>query len=494
MTSERFDAVVVGSGPNGLAAAVRLAEAGCSVLVLEAAAEVGGGTRSAELTLPGFVHDVCAAIHALGVSAPPLALDRLGSHGLGWRYPEVPLAHPLDGGRAGVLHRGVDETAAGLGTDGAAWKRLLQPLVDDWPLVLPQLLGPLISLPHHPLAMARFGLKALQPATWLARRFHTDEAAALFGGCAAHAMLPLRRPLTSAFALTLAAAAHVGGWPVAAGGSQAVANALAARLVELGGEVRTGVMVRSLTDLPQHRAALFDTNPAQLAAIAGDALPARYRGRLRRFRHGPGAFKIDYALEAAVPWSNEDCRRAGTVHVVGTLAELVTAEADVARGQMPERPMVLVVQQSLFDPTRAPPGKHTLWAYGHVPHGYTGDATQAIERQIERFAPGFADVVLARHVTTPRDLQAYNPNYVGGDIAGGAHNGLQLAFRPTFAARPYVTPNSSILLCSASTPPGAGVHGMCGWHAAGRALAGPLRRAGSRKGTFVHSERNTEAG
>ncbi len=436
MTTDQYDAVVVGSGPNGLAAAVRLAEAGCSVLVLEAAAVIGGGTRSAQLTLPGFTHDVCAAVHALGVSAPALALDRLGPYGLDWRYPEIPLAHPLDGGRAGVLLRSVDDTVAGLGVDGPAWKRLMQPLVDDWPLVLPQLLGPLLSVPRHPIAMARFATHALQPASWLARRFRTDEAAALFGGCAAHAMLPLNRPFTSGFALTLAAAAHAGGWPVAAGGSQAVADALAARLSALGGEVRTGVAVQSLADLPPYRAALFDTNPAQLAAIAGDALPARYRSRLRRFRHGPGAFKVDYALDAVVPWGNEACRRAGTVHVIGTFTELVLAEAEVAAGRMPERPFVLVVQQSLFDPSRAPTGKHTLWAYAHVPHGYAGDATQAIERQIERFAPGFGDIVLARRIAAPGDLQAYNANYVGGDIAGGAHNGLQLAFRPTIAARP----------------------------------------------------------
>ncbi len=401
--------------------------------------------------------------------------DRLAQYGLKWIYPEVPLAHPLDGGRAGVLHRGIDETAAGLGPDGPAWQRLMKPLLDDWPLVAPQLLGPLLSVPRHPIAMARFGTRALQPATWLTHRFEADAAAVLLGGCAAHAMLPLNRPLTSGFALTMALAAHAGGWPMAAGGSQAVADALAARLHELGGEVRTGVMVRSMNDLPPHRAALFDTNPAQLASIAGDALPARYRSRLRRFRHGPGAFKIDYALDAAVPWTNDSCRRAGTVHVIGTFDELRTAEADVAAGRMPARPVVLVVQQSLFDPTRAPRGKHTLWAYGHVPHGYTGDATDAIERQIERFAPGFADIVLARRVASPHVLQAYNPNYVGGDIAGGAHNGLQLAFRPTIAARPYVTPNPSLFLCSASTPPGAGVHGMCGWHAAERVLAGPLR-------------------
>ena len=470
MTSHRYDAVVVGSGPNGLSAAIRLAEAGRSVLVLEAADAVGGGTRSAELTLPGYVHDVCAAVHALGVSAPAMSLDTLGAHGLRWVWPDIPLAHPLDRGRAGVLHRNIDDTAAGLGVDGRAWQRLFGPLVRNWSKVLPQLLGPVISVPHHPVAMARFGAHAVPPATWVAKRFHTEEAAALFGGCAAHAILPLTRPLTAAFGLMLAGSAHADGWPVAAGGSQAIADAMVSRLRELGGEVRTGVRVRSLADLPAHDITMFDTNPAQLASIAGDALPARYRNRLRRFSHGPGAFKVDYALDGPVPWENEDCRRAGTVHVIGTLPELVAAEADVAAGRMPERPYVLVVQSSVFDSTRAPDGKHTLWTYAHVPHGFDGDATGAIEQQIERFAPGFRDVVLARHVTAPRGLEAYNPNYVGGDIAGGAHSGLQLVFRPTLALRPYTTPNRSLFLCSASTPPGAGVHGMCGLHAADRAL------------------------
>ena len=470
MTAKQFDAIVVGSGPNGLSAALRLAEGGHSVLVLEAADEIGGGTRSAELTLPGFTHDVCATIHSLGLSSPALSLETLAPHGLRWVWPEIPLAHPLDGGRGAVLHRSVDETAEGLGADGPGWRRLIGPLVEHWPQLLPQLLGPVLSVPRHPITLARFGMRALQPATLQARRFQTDEAKALFGGCAAHAMLSLSRPLTSAFGLTLAASAHVGGWPVAAGGSGAVAEALGARLRELGVEIRTASMVRSLADLPPHRVVLFDTNPAQLASIAGDALPPSYRKRLLRFRHGPGAFKIDYALDAPVPWQNEQCRRAGTIHVIGTVAELVTAEADVAAGRMPDRPFVLAVQPTVFDPSRAPAGKHTLWVYGHVPHGYTGDASDAIERQIERFAPGFASTVLARHVTTPRDLEAYNANYVGGDIAGGAHNGLQLVFRPTVGARSYVTPNPSLFLCSASTPPGAGVHGMCGWHAAERAL------------------------
>jgi phytoene dehydrogenase-like protein len=465
------DAVIVGSGPNGLAAAVRLAGAGRSVLVLEAAPTIGGGTRSAELTLPGFVHDVCAAVHAIGESSPAFTAEVLGNHQIEWLWPEIPLAHPLDDGRAGVLHRDVDLTMESLSDgDGARWRKLIGPLATRWDQLLPQLLGPILSTPRHPLVLARFGLHALQPATLTARRFRTDEAAALFGGCAAHAMLPLTKPFTSAFGLMLAASGHASGWPVAAGGSQTVADALATRLVELGGEIRTGVTVRSMADLPPHRHALFDTNPAQLASIAGDELPARYRNRLRRFRHGPGAFKIDYALDGPVPWTNEACRRAGTVHVVGTFAELVAAEADVNAGRMPPKPFVLVAQQSLCDPSRAPVGKHTLWAYAHVPHAYEGDATQAIESQIERFAPGFRDLVLARHTSGPAHLAANNLNYVGGDIAGGAHSGLQLVFRPTVALRPYATPNPKLWLCSASTPPGAGVHGMCGWHAAGRVL------------------------
>ena len=475
MAQRGFDAVVIGAGPNGLAAAVRLAEAGHSTLVLEAAPTIGGGTRSAALTLPGYTHDVCAAVHALGMSSPVFSPATLGEHMPSWVWPEIPLAHALDDGRAGVLHRDLATTVNGLGVDGKAWRRMMQPMVSNWEKLSPQLLKPLLSVPRHPIVMARFGIKALQPATLLARRFKTDEAAALFGGCAAHAFLPLTRPLTSAFGLMLAASGHVGGWPFAAGGSQAIADALAARLIELGGEIRTDTMVRDLVDLPPHRVVLFDTNPTQLASIAGDALPAGYRKRLRKFHHGPAAFKVDYALNAPVPWTNDACRRAGTVHVVGTLAELVAAEKQIAAGQMPARPFVLVAQPSLFDPTRAPAGKHTLWVYAQVPNGYTGDATEAIEQQLERFAPGFRDTVLQRRVASPTALEEYNPNYIGGDIAGGAHTGLQLVFRPTISLRPYTTPNKSLFLCSASTPPGAGVHGMCGWHAAEKALNGPLR-------------------
>jgi phytoene dehydrogenase-like protein len=323
--------------------------------------------------------------------------------------------------------------------------------------------------------MAGFGLRALPSAALAQRLFRGEEAAALFGGCSAHAFLPLTRPLSAAFGTMLALIGHAAGWPIAAGGSQSVADSMASRLVELGGVIETGRPIGSLRDVPRHRAVLFDTNPAQLASIAGDELPGRYRRRLTRFRHGPAAFKVDYALDGPVPWTNEQCRGAGTVHVGGTFADIRAAEADCAAGRMPERPFVLVAQQSLFDPTRAPTGKHTLWAYAHVPHGCTADATDAVERQIERFAPGFRDLVLARHVMAPLAFEHYNPNYVGGDIGGGAHTGLQLVFRPTVGLRAYVTPNPALFLCSASTPPGGGVHGMAGLHAAERALAGVLQ-------------------
>jgi phytoene dehydrogenase-like protein len=469
------DAVVVGSGPNGLVAAVTLAAAGRSVHLVEAEPTVGGGCRSAELTLPGHVHDVCAAVHALGVASPAITSLGLERHGLTWVHPEVPVTHPLEGDRGAALLRSVDETADGLGADGRAWRRLFGPLLADWDRVLPHILGPVLAVPRHPLAMARFGVRALPSADLVRRRFDGDEAAALFGGCAAHAFLPLTRPLSSAFGVMLALSAHAVGWPVVRGGSQVLADALAARLVELGGTIETGRRVRSLDDLPPHRVALFDTDPRQLAAIAGDALPARYRRRLQRYRYGPAAFKVDYALAGPVPWRHEPSRRAGTVHVGGTFAEIRAAEAEVSAGRMPERPFVLVAQQSLCDPTRAPAGRHTLWAYAHVPHASGVDATEAVERQIERFAPGFRDLILARHVMAPADLEAYNPNYRGGDIAGGSHGGTQLVFRPTVRLRSYVTPNPAILLCSASTPPGGGVHGACGRNAAERALAGPLR-------------------
>jgi phytoene dehydrogenase-like protein len=467
------DAVVIGSGPNGLAAAVTLARAGRSVTVVEAADTIGGCCRSAALTRPGFVHDVGAAVLALGAASPVLGALPLERHGLAWIEPEIPLAHPLDGGRAAVLHRSLERTVAGLGADGAAWRRLFAPLAGDWDRILPGVLGPLLPVPRHPLPLARFGLAAVPPASLLTRRFGGEEAAALYGGCAAHGFLPLHHVLTSAFGTLLVLGAHAAGWPVAGGGSQAVPDALAAHLRELGGTIETGRRVRRLSELPPHRVVLFDTNPAQVATIAGDRLPARFRRRLERFRHGPGAFKVDYALDAPVPWANEACRRAGTVHVGGTFAEMAEAERQVAAGRMPDRPFVLVAQQSLADPSRAPAGKHTLWAYAHVPAGYGGDATDAVERQLERFAPGFRDVILARHVTGPAGFAASNPNLVGGDIAGGAHDGLQVLLRPTI--RMHRTPDPRLFLCSASTPPGGGVHGACGAAAAEAALAGPLR-------------------
>jgi phytoene dehydrogenase-like protein len=463
-----YDAVVVGAGPNGLSAAVTLAEAGRHVLVLEAADVIGGGTRTEELTRPGFRHDVCSAVHPLGAASPYLSTLPLGQYGLRWLHPEVPLAHPLDGGRAAVLHRSLDATAAALGVDERAYRRAVGPLVERWDDLAPALLGPLLRVPKHPLLLARFGMRAALPAAALAATLATDEAKALVAGCAGHAILPLHRPLTASFGLLLAASAHAVGWPVAGGGSQALADALAAHLGTLGGEIRTGTAVRSLSDVPASRVVLFDLAPSQVAAIAGDALPPSFRARLTRFRHGPGAWKVDYALDGPVPWTNADCRRAGTLHVGGTLAEIAAAERAVASGRTPERPFVLVAQQSVVDPSRAPAGKHTLWAYCHVPRGSTVDMTAAIEDQIERFAPGWRDFVLARHVAGPAWFEQHNPAYVGGDIAGGAHTGLQLALRPT--RRTYRTPNERLFLCSASTPPGAGAHGMCGHHAALTAL------------------------
>lgn len=471
--SPAYDAVVVGAGPNGLSAAVTLAEAGRHVLVLEAADVVGGGTRTEELTEPGFRHDVCSAVHPLGAASPYLSTLPLERYGLRWLHPEIPLAHPLDGGRAAVLHRSLERTAAGLGADERVYRRIVGPLVERWDDLAPALLGPLLRVPAHPVLLARFGLRAGLPASVLATRFDTDEARAILAGCAGHSILPLHRPLTASFGLLLAASAHAVGWPVAEGGSQALADALAAHLGALGGEVRTGTPVRQLADLPPSRAVLFDLAPSQVAAIAGDALAPSFRSKLTRFRHGPAVWKVDYALDGPVPWTNPDCRRTGTLHVGGTLAEVAAAERAVADGRTPERPFVLLAQQSVVDPTRAPAGKHTLWAYCHVPRGSTVDMTAAIEDQIERFAPGWQDLVLARHVAGPAWFERHNPAYVGGDIAGGAHTGLQLALRPT--RRTYRTPDERLFLCSASTPPGAGVHGMCGHHAALTALRTTLR-------------------
>lgn len=469
------DVVVVGAGPNGLAAAITCAEAGRSVLVLEAADTIGGGTRSAELTQPGFVHDVCSAIHPLAAASPFFAAADLARHGLELVHPEIALVHPLDGGRAGVMHQSVEDTVAGLGADGKAWDRHVGWTARRWSTLAPAILAPLLRLPRHPLSLAGFGVRAGLPATVLGRAFSTDEARGLFAGAAAHSFLPLSRPLTSAPALMLLASGHVAGWPAARGGSQSIADAMAKRLTELGGTIETGREVRSLEDVPASRAVLFDVTPRQLLRICGDAVPDGYRQRLGRFRYGPGVFKIDYALSEPVPWTNAEARRAGSLHLGGTLEEIAAAEADVAAGRHPSRPFVLVAQPSLFDPTRAPAGGHTLWTYCHVPSRSTLDMTAAIEAQIERFAPGFRDVVIDRHTADSSWYEAYNPNMIGGDIAGGSHAGLQLVLRPLLGVHPYKTPNPRLFMCSASTPPGGGVHGMCGMNAAEAALASALR-------------------
>ncbi len=463
------DAVIIGSGPNGLAAAVCLAQAGAKVLVLEARAEIGGGTRTSELTLPGFLHDRCSAVHPMAILSPWLRRLPLADHGLRWLQSTASVAHPLDDGPAVLLHRSLVETADQLLGDARAYRRLLGPLLGDPHGLLADVLGPL-GVPRHPLLMLRFGLRGLGSATQLARRFDHPQARALVAGCAAHSILPLDRWVTAAVALMFLITGHVEPWPVAAGGSHAITGALASLVRASGGRIETSVHVRSLADLPPARVYLFDTSPAQLAAIAEPVLPARYVRRLRRYRYGPGVFKLDWALGGAIPWRDPRCLEASTVHLGGSFEEIATAEAAVWRGEHPERPFVLVCQQSQLDPTRAPPGKHTGYAYCHVPAGSTVDVTAHIERQIERFAPGFADRILARHITAPADLERDNPNDVGGAIAGGVADLFQLFTRPVARWSPYTTPNPRVFLCSASTPPGGGVHGMCGYHAARAAL------------------------
>lgn len=464
------DAVVVGSGPNGLAAAVELARAGAKVLVLEAADEVGGGLRSAELTLPGYVHDVCSAVHPLGILSPFFRALPLEDHGLVWDKPTASVAHPLDGQPAVLLRRSLEETAGELGPDAAAWRRLVEPFVDGAHGFFEDALGPL-RLPSHPLLFLRFGLSAIRSARGLARsRFDGERARALFAGCAAHSILPLDRPISAAVGLMFALSAHVEDWPVARGGSARIADALASYLRTLGGEIVTSHRVASLDDLPRARVYLFDTDPLQLAAIAEPVLPAAYVRRLRRYRFGPGVFKLDFALDGPIPWRDPRCLEASTVHVGGTLEEIAASERAPFEGRHAEAPFVMVCQQSDLDPTRAPDGKRTGYAYVHVPAGSTLDQTSAIERQIERFAPGFRDRILARRATTAVDLHRHNPNYVGGAIAGGVADLFQLFTRPVARLDPYSTPNPRFFLCSASTPPGGGVHGMCGYHAARSAL------------------------
>ena len=476
-----YDAAIVGSGPNGLASAITLARAGLKVLVLEANPTVGGGARSAELTLPGFVHDVCSAVHPLAAGSPFFKTLPLERFGLDWIQPEIPLAHPLDNGSAACLHRDVDLTADSFDNDARAYRTVMKPLTRDWEKLATEFLQPMLHLPRHPFALARFGIPAMCPATLLTKLlFKSESARALFAGIAAHSFLPLESPASSAFALVLGMAGHAVGWPIPRGGSQSISNALANYFVELGGKIDTERRIENLSQLPKSRVTLFDTTVWQLVRIAGERLPTRYRQRLGNFRHAPGIFKIDYALSSRIPWKAEACRRAGTIHLGGTLDQIASAERDVAGGKVPARPFVLVAQQSLFDETRAPSGKHTLWAYCHVPFDWSPqrvrpvadkiDISDRIESQIERFAPGFRDCVLARHKMSAQDLEKSNPNLAGGDINGGAANLWQLIARPIFSATPYRTPLRGIYLCSSSTPPGGGVHGMCGYHAARAAL------------------------
>jgi phytoene dehydrogenase-like protein len=463
------DAVVVGAGPNGLAAAIVLAQAGLDTLVVEAAATAGGGARSAELTLHGFVHDPCSSVHPLAAGGPFLRRLGLARYGLEFVDSPAPLAHVMPDGRAVLLERSLDATAARLGPDGPAYRRLFAPFVRRFDDLMDATLGPL-RIPRSPLLLARFGLVGLRSMCGLARRFRGRDAPALLAGLAAHAMLPLDAPASASFALILGAAGHAVGWPLARGGSQAIADALVACLRDAGGELALGWRVARLDELPHARAYLLDLTPRQVLAIAGDRLPPGYRRRLARFRYGPGVYKMDWALRAPIPWRDPACARAATVHLAGDLADVARAEAAPHRGRVADRPFVLVVQPTLFDPTRAPRGMHVGWAYCHVPNGVAVDACAAIEAQIERHAPGFRDVVLARSTRDPLDMEGYDANYVGGDINGGLASLGQLFFRPVARVDPYATPAPDVFLCSSSTPPGGGVHGMCGWWAAQSAL------------------------
>jgi phytoene dehydrogenase-like protein len=464
------DAVVVGAGPNGLAAAIEMACAGLSVRVLEAADTVGGGARSAELTLPGFVHDVCSAIHPLGIASPFFRSLPLADHGLEWVEPPAALAHPFDDGGAALLARSPDAAMPTLGEDDERWRRLFAPLVRDPESLLDEILAPL-HVPAHPLTLARFGLRALLPATTVARRsFRGARARGLFAGLAAHSMLPLERPPSAAFALMLGLLGHAVGWPFPRGGSQALSDALASYLRSLGGEIETGRRVESLAELGETRLVVLDVTPRGLLELAGDRLPDRYRRRLERYRYGPGVFKLDWALAGPIPWRADECSRAATVHLGATLEEIAASEAAPAQNRSAERPYVLLAQQSLFDPTRAPAGRHTAWAYCHVPNGSSVDMTEQVESQVERFAPGFRERILARSALGPANLERSNPNYVGGDINGGLADLRQLLTRPVARWSPYSTPLPGVFLCSASTPPGGGVHGLSGFHAARAAL------------------------
>lgn len=464
------EGVVVGAGPNGLAAAVTLALRGVRVTVYEAADTIGGGTRTTERLAPGLLHDDCSAVHPMGVASPFFRSLDLAAHGLEWCHPEIDLAHPLDDAVAAVFVWSLEQTAGRLGPDGRAWAKLFGPIADRFDDIAAEVLRPIAHLPRHPIALAGFGIGALAPATLTARRWRTDQARALFAGVAAHAYYPLTRPTTAAAGLLMLGAGHRYGWPVAKGGSRAVTDALASLLRAHGGRIETGRRVRSLGELPRADVTLLDLSPTGVADLAGDLLPGRVARAYRRFRYGPAAFKLDLAVEGGVPWRDPACRRAGTVHVGGTLEEITAAERDVHRGRMPERPFVLVAQQYLADPSRSAGDVHPVWAYAHVPHGYPGDATEAILRQLERFAPGVRDRIVGAFARSATEMPRYNPNYVGGDIASGANDPVQMLSRPRIALDPYSTGIPGVYICSASTPPGGGVHGMGGHNAALSAL------------------------
>jgi phytoene dehydrogenase-like protein len=490
------DVIVVGSGPNGLAAAITMAQEGWSVLVLEAADRAGGGMRTTELTVPGFRHDVCSSIHPLGVASPFLSTLPLEAHGVEWIEPPLPVAHPLDGGRALALHRSLDETIAAMGVDGAAYRRLFGPALDAWQDVIGGLLRPLRPARYSQAAI-RFAAAAVRSARGLSRRFETEGARALFAGMAGHSVMPLERRPSAAAGLLLSLLAHAVGWPYPRGGAQSIADAMVSILRSLGGTIETGHPVRSLGDLPPARAVFLDLTPRQILSVAGDRLPSKYQRRLRRFAYGPGVCKIDLALDAPVPWTNQLCRRTACVHVGGGFDEIAAAEDEVWNGKHAERPFVLAAQTSLFDDTRAPAGKHTLWAYCHVPNGSTLDVSDRIESQIERFAPGFRDRILARHVMLPAELERRNPNLVGGDINGGAQTLWQMLARPAARWDPYATPIDGLYICSASTPPGGGVHGMCGHLAAQAALLSlraPKRLPRPARRAAIPTQRRTDHG
>jgi len=471
---------VVGAGPNGLAAAIVLAQAGFHVQVFEAEPQPGGAARTLPLTIPGFLHDFGSAVHPMAVGSPFFASLPIKRYGLQWIHPTSPLAHPLDDRTAIILERSLDATEAHLGEDGKAWRNLLSPIANHWFELAPDFLGPITRIPRHPLLIARLGLRSLPSAAWLARReFRGERARALFAGLAAHSFLSLNETMSAAFGVMLGAAAHAVGWPIPRGGAQAITNALVSYLESLGGRIETSHRVERLADLPNADVTLCDLTPRQLARIAGDLLSPEYRRRMERWRYGPGVFKVDYALSDPIPWKAKDCARAATVHLGGTLEEIVESEDAMRNGRHAERPFVLLAQPTLFDPSRAPAGKHIAWAYCHVPNGSTFDMLPRIEAQIERFAPGFRDCVLARKVFSPADLESMDANLVGGDIIGGAVNLRQLIFRPT--GKFYDTSAPNLYICSSSTPPGGGVHGMCGYNAARRALAN-LRRTRSSNG------------